>query len=207
MCSRCFSEGAITPILEGEKENVLCCSDDFGDGLESIEEASPELKRGVIHELVPQILDYQMEIPSRYTLSFNEGIAELTPRVLISLQANLYESTQYLLSLTEEDIVTLREIDENKPSYYSSEPISRNRAYASALLGIMWITKNLSQRRFGKPDHLEGTKALIQLMCSYDNSGDIYKAVATELGIGQNEFYDSKQPMLESIEDIRKMYG
>jgi hypothetical protein len=182
----------------GKTSNILCYKYISKKKISSFEESEAETKRGNIHELLHLFFSQQINSKSSQILSLNEGFCEFVPRILLNLQKDIKDSTDFLVSLDKKSIISLKEIDKYGMAHFSSEKINGNVAYASSFLGIMWLTKKLSKNK----NYLSGTRNLIKLLSKYPSRKKIYSIIKTKVGL---DFFNSKLPMLESIKEIKEL--
>lgn len=193
----------------GKFTDVLCYKYSLNKKFFSFERMSSEYKLGNMHELLHIFFSQQVNsnnsphpksvsINKGSMLAINEGLCEFIPRIIFNFQKDMKDSTNYLLSLTEEDMVSFKDIDEHGMAYFSPEKINKNVAYASAFLGIMWLTNELSKKE--DESYLNGTKELIKLITSYKNKEQIYAEIKNKT---KTDIQSSKLPMLESINRLK----
>lgn len=198
-----FSWGTIcVRSTNGRKSDVLCCKYSKNSKLTKINQLNAKYQTGLIHELNHLFFSQQLDHKSSIG-ALNEGFCEFIPRILLNLQKEMPNSTQYLTSLNKKDIVTFKDFDKYGPSHFSSETISKNPAYASAFLGVMWLAKKFSKNQT-KPDYLKGGQNLIKFLFKYHEPSEAYQALANKTKL--KNFRDSKIPMLEAIKYLKGLY-
>lgn len=144
-------------VNSGDKEDIVCYSDGIVDD-EWLNKGviDVDVRREALHELTPQFVDTHSQFPYNESLALLEAQCEMIPRVSASLQQAMPESTKFLLGLTEKDLVTMADLDQNGFAKYSGKPIKENRAYGSAFLAGLYLTNKLGGKPTGEVDYHAG---------------------------------------------------
>ncbi|MCK5149297.1 hypothetical protein KAJ87_00030 [Candidatus Pacearchaeota archaeon] len=174
----------------GKFSDTLCYKYIPSRKIPTFNRSTLEGKRGNIHEVVHLFFAKQIPFSTR---AINEGFAEFVPRILFNLQKGLTESTNYFNSLTEKDIVTFGEIDTKGLAYFSSELIGKNKAYASAFLGILWLVDAFCGKN---KNYFTGAKKLIKILSDCKNAEECYESIYKKTKV---DLRNSKAPILEGI--------
>jgi hypothetical protein len=184
--------------INGKIADVLCYKYIPQRKILSFDKSNGESKRGNLHEILHLYFSQQINNSGslKSVRSLNEGLCEFIPRIILNLQKEMEDSTSYLTSLKKKNLISFKDLDQYGMAHFSSEDVSKNVAYASSFLGVMWLAKKLSKEE----DLLSGTKNLIQLLTKCSDRDQIYTTIEAKTGI---DFLNSKLPMLESINKLK----
>lgn len=155
------------------RDGILCCRRGFLPHADPAEYTQSK-RIGVIHELMHVVFARLTARADPFPTTVDEGLAEAVPRFLIGMQREDSESRAFLAGLTESDLLTAREIDEEGVFARSLEPPGRNVSYASALFLVVGAAQQLSG------DLASGFEQLVDLGAAAGADG-YYAALAETL--------------------------
>ncbi len=170
--------------------------------------SNSEKERFIAHELAHPIINNRAPLIGEL-LADNEGIVEAEARIGLEIQLNQdYQySTEFILSLTENELVLPEEINRlgyDHPAFYG-KLVSESHGYASCFLwffGIALKISNYSQTDSIREKYLEGKEIIISI-AKNSLTTDEYKKNLFEFGIN----YDVLSQDITFLSNAQKQFG
>lgn len=170
--------------------------------LHDLSEKQADVIREATHEHLPTLKDTYLRYPSVTELPFSEAMDETVPRLVLGLQTKMPQSTQFLASLDESQILTVEELW-NGFSKYSSSPVSYNHAYGSAFLLGAGILMGL-RKKYGMTNREALSLWLETMMVALDGR-EVVTKTANALGRSEKEVWNGKKLQKEGQEVVSKL--
>jgi len=163
-------------------------------GGKNLSEDDADVIRESIHENAHLIMDHYSGFPTSESTPFSEALVEYIPRVRFGLQKYMPESTNFLAELPNEKILTARSMWDGL-SQHSSDPLSKNFAYASCfLLGVGIINRIMD---VCKCDMDAALSKYIAAFKEAEISDLVVNNLAKLINVDQLELWDSKKLLLD----------
>lgn len=167
-----------------------------------------EKHRFAAHELAHPIISQRAPIIGKL-LADTEGIVEAEARIGLEIQlnSNYQYSTDFILSLTSNQLVLPEEINRigyDHPAFYGKQ-VSENPGYASCFLwffGLCLLISNYSGVENIKEKYLEGRETIITI-ANKSQSLEEYKNLFLEIGIKYDELAKSMDFLLNAQNTFR----
>lgn|GEM_PF-2355473 len=163
-------------------------------------ETQADVLREAVHEHLPTLRDTYLPFSSASALPISEAMDELVPRYILGMQDYMPKSTQFLVDLPEDKLLTIQDLWDGF-SRHSSDPIRTNHAYGSAFLfGIALIKKLENNGEFNKSEALS---LWLDLMVKAKSPIDVVEKFAKYLDVDTKLLYSDKVFQKEGQELLR----
>lgn len=193
-CVRTMDKFADTVVYDAS-----IADDSWESDLNIAKDEFRELHHEIVHPMVNNSLPHsEREESTRKQTGFHEIVAELVPRVLLGFQHRDRISSNFLLNLSEADILPLSEVNKQSYSCFSGTPLRTNPVY-----GGVFLTGLSGVHRLGGGDFLEGTRKLVRTAQRCIDSDNLWQELGSE-NFDPDWFLTTKEPFQEGQELLRE---
>lgn len=170
----------------------LSIADNWGTTLKSL---PADHRREIVHELAHELFLCFSSDSGWTSLAIREGVVESIPRVVLGIQSELRESTQFIGNHLTNNLINPLEIDENGLFHFSKEPLSINPAYLSATTYVIGLSA-----RLGNGDVQAGL-TLIKKMADLHKNRELFeKSIAAKIGLSEYHKLPFKDLQIQGAE-------